>query len=328
MVQLSVLDTIPVRRRQSTSQAISASLALAKLADRLSYARYWVSEKHNMPSHAATSPAIMAGLVASATAQIPVGSGGLVLANHGILDVAENFAFLEAAFPGRIDLGVLSGVAQKPAAISQTGLAGAESGDMTQHLHQLIELLSERQIRITPTPGSRPLLWLLGSDEATAQAAARLGLPFVFLAHRTTINAAEILQDYRDSYQGDYQPFSIVTANVVVAKSEEEAQALALPYRITLSRAGEGLPDKPLPSVEDALNLPEPDDAWLASTPAWVVGTPSKVAEEIFELAGRFGADEVMLRPMASARLDDPLDRYPAREFALAELMPLLGNHA
>ena len=45
-------------------------------------------------------------MVAGATERIRVGSGGVMLPNHAPLVVAEQFALLEAAHPGRIDLGI------------------------------------------------------------------------------------------------------------------------------------------------------------------------------------------------------------------------------
>ena len=59
-----------------------------------------------MPAVAATNPPVLIGMVAGATERIRVGSGGVMLPNHAPLVVAEQFALLEAAFPGRIDLGI------------------------------------------------------------------------------------------------------------------------------------------------------------------------------------------------------------------------------
>lgn len=55
-VRLSVLDLVPVRTDQSTSDALAATVQLAQTADRLGFTRYWVAEHHNMPAIAATSP--------------------------------------------------------------------------------------------------------------------------------------------------------------------------------------------------------------------------------------------------------------------------------
>jgi alkanesulfonate monooxygenase SsuD/methylene tetrahydromethanopterin reductase-like flavin-dependent oxidoreductase (luciferase family) len=49
---------------------------------------------------------VLMGLVAAATTTIRVGAGGILLPNHVPLVVAEQAGTLEAAFPGRIDLGL------------------------------------------------------------------------------------------------------------------------------------------------------------------------------------------------------------------------------
>lgn len=105
-LQLSVLDLIPVRSNQTSADALAATTALAQRADELGYSRYWVAEHHNMKAVASTNPAVLIGILAAKTTRIRVGSGGVMLPNHAPLVVAEQFAILEAAFPGRIDLGI------------------------------------------------------------------------------------------------------------------------------------------------------------------------------------------------------------------------------
>lgn len=56
---LSVLDLVPVRSDQSTSDALRATLDLARTADGLGYRRYWLAEHHNMPAVAATNPPVL-----------------------------------------------------------------------------------------------------------------------------------------------------------------------------------------------------------------------------------------------------------------------------
>ena len=60
-----------------------------------------------MPAVAATNPPV---LIAHGRRRRPSGSGsgsgGVMLPNHAPLVVAEQFALLEAAYPGRIDLGI------------------------------------------------------------------------------------------------------------------------------------------------------------------------------------------------------------------------------
>jgi luciferase family oxidoreductase group 1 len=102
----SVLDLVLVRANQTTGDAIAASIGLARTADELGFCRYWVAEHHNAPAVAATNPPMLIAMIAAATNQIRVGSGGVMLPNHAPLVVAEQFALLEAAHPGRIDLGL------------------------------------------------------------------------------------------------------------------------------------------------------------------------------------------------------------------------------
>src|SRR6476659_7794877 len=103
---LSVLDLVPVRSDQTTGDALAATRSLARVAESHGYRRYWLAEHHNMPAVAATNPPVLISMVAAATSRIRVGSGGVMLPNHAPLVVAEQFALLEAAYPGRIALGI------------------------------------------------------------------------------------------------------------------------------------------------------------------------------------------------------------------------------
>ena len=104
---LSVLDLVPVRSDQTTARRVAATLSLARVADELGYRRYWLAEHHNMPAVAATNPPVLIGAGGRRhRAASGSGSGGVMLPNHAPLVVAEQFALLEAAYPGRIDLGI------------------------------------------------------------------------------------------------------------------------------------------------------------------------------------------------------------------------------
>src|ERR1044072_2602785 len=103
---LSVLDLAPLGSGSPASQALRNTLELARLADRLGYARYWLAEHHGMPSIASSSPEILIGHVAAGTRRIRVGSGGIMLPNHAPLRVAECFHTLVAVHPGRLRPGV------------------------------------------------------------------------------------------------------------------------------------------------------------------------------------------------------------------------------
>src|SRR6202044_660089 len=102
----SVLDQSPTSAGSSESAAIRHSLQLAQDCDRLGYARYWLSEHHNLVSVAGTAPEVLAAAIAATTHRIRVGSAGIMLPHYSSLKVAEQFRVLEAIAPGRIDLGL------------------------------------------------------------------------------------------------------------------------------------------------------------------------------------------------------------------------------
>src|SRR5665647_3930097 len=99
MGPVGVLDTSPVAVGRTSRDALLATTQLARAADELGYARFWVAEHHAMPAVASTSPGVLIAHLAAATRRIRVGSGGVMLPNHPALVVAEQFAMLEALHP-------------------------------------------------------------------------------------------------------------------------------------------------------------------------------------------------------------------------------------
>jgi len=105
-LRLSILDQTPIRKDSDAGAALQETIRLVKLADRLGYTRYWLSEHHNTTTLAGAAPEILIARLAAETKSIRLGSGGIMLPNHSTLKVAENFRLLEALYPGRIDLGL------------------------------------------------------------------------------------------------------------------------------------------------------------------------------------------------------------------------------
>src|SRR4051812_26550538 len=105
-VPLSVLDLVPITSGSSSSAALANTIDLARSAEAAGYARYWIAEHHLNPGVAGTCPAVVMSLVAGATARIRVGSGAVQTGHRTALSIVEEFGLLDAAFPGRIDLGL------------------------------------------------------------------------------------------------------------------------------------------------------------------------------------------------------------------------------
>jgi luciferase family oxidoreductase group 1 len=342
-VRLSVLDLVPVRTDQSTSDALAATVQLAQTADRLGFTRYWVAEHHNMPSVGATSPPVLIAYLAAHTSQLRLGSGGVMLPNHAPLAVAEQFALLEAAAPGRIDLGIGRAPGSDP--VTSYALRGARSSaeqdrdieNFPEYLDDVAALMSARGVRVplrsgdyilkaTPAAATEPRLWLLGSSMYSAHLAAAKGLPYVFAHHFSGKGTEEALELYRSRFVPSdlaAEPVTFLTVNAAVAETREEATALMLPNLQMMAKLRTGQPLGPVPLVEEAqvAELTSQQERIVESgLERAVLGTPAEAAEQLRALADRFGVDEVMVHPVASAHRGTVPATAPAR-VATCELL-------
>ena len=80
-ITLSVVDQSPMRKGSSAADALRETVALAQVAKRLGYTRYWVAEHHNSGSFTGTSPELLVGQIAARTDRIRVGSGYSTIAS-------------------------------------------------------------------------------------------------------------------------------------------------------------------------------------------------------------------------------------------------------
>jgi luciferase family oxidoreductase group 1 len=341
-MRLSVLDLVPVRTDQSTSDALAATTQLAQTADRLGYTRYWLAEHHNMPAVAATSPPVLIAHLATQTSQLRLGSGGVMLPNHAPLAVAEQFALLEAAHPGRIDLGIGRAPGSDPVtSLALRGAAGRDERDIEafpEYLDDVVALMSARGVRVplprdlmrenyilkaTPAAVTEPKLWLLGSSMYSAHLAAAKGLPYVFAHHFSGQGTAEALEVYRSEFRPGTlasEPVTFLTVNAVVAETRDEAMALILPNLQMMGRLRTGQPLAALDLIEDAerqVLSPQAQRVVESGLRRAVVGTPTEAADQVRALADEFGVDEVMVNPVASARRGTDPASAPARDKTL-----------
>ncbi len=325
---------MPVRSDQSTADSLAATVGLAQTADRLGYTRYWIAEHHNMPAVAATSPPVVIAYLAAQTRRIRLGSGGVMLPNHAPLAVAEQFALLEAAAPGRIDLGI----GRAPGTDPLTSMLLRGNGDdavdkFPQHVDHVAAMMSPGGVQVamrghdytlkaTPAAAGEPRLWLLGSSMYSAHLAAAKGLPYVFAHHFSGQGTAEALHAYRSEFRPSAltdKPLTFMTVNAVVAPEHAEAEALLLPNLQMMARLRTGQPLGPLDLVEDAaaITMHQAEALIAAGRERAVVGTPSEAADQVRALAAQFDVDEVMVNPVASAHRGTDPATAPARETTL-----------
>lgn len=339
MPALSVLDLIPVRGEQTTGEALRASTRLAQTADELGYRRYWVAEHHNTTSVASTNPPVLIAMLAAATRQISLGSGGVMLPNHSPLVIAEQFALLEAAFPGRIDLGI--GRAPGTDALTRYVLRGQELEDADQAVNRFPQYVQDiamlmrpegvelaygqrrQSLRATPKAASVARMWLLGSSDYSAALAAQQGLPYVFAHHFFGQGTEKALKIYRDTYQPSEahpEPKTFLTVNASVATTADEAFRLAIPHMQSMIALRSGGPFTAQRTVEEAEEVGFTDEQKFmvdAMLEKWIVDEPVSAKRRIAAFAAEHGVDEVMVQPIAGALASDPIDRSPAREETL-----------
>ena len=336
---LSVLDLVPVRSDQSTGDALAATRRLAQVADETGYRRYWLAEHHNMPAVAATSPPLLIGLVAAATGRIRVGSGGVMLPNHAPLVVAEQFAILEAAYPGRIDLGIGRAPGTDPVTsfALRHGAGGVDDQAVArfpEYVDNVVAMMDAagvglsvggrlHPLRATPAAASVPPVWLLGSSDYSARLAAERGLPYVFAHHFSGRGTAEALELYRSGFrpsQATPEPRTFLTVNVVVAETQQEAERLALPQiqAMVALRTGGELHAQRLVEEAEAVPLAAEHQSLAESMRRrWVIGTPETAGAALRALAATYDVDEVMVHPVAAAFAGTPRGASPAREATL-----------
>ena len=306
MIPLSVLDLAMVPDGATSTDAFAQTTAVAQAAERLGYTRIWVAEHHNMATVASTMPAILMAHLAANTQTIKVGSGGVMLPNHAPLAIAEQFAMLEALYPGRVDMGV----GRAPGTDGGTAMAlrGARNDptaeDFPRNLVDVMGLLGDvrneqglwSRFKATPVATSSPSVIPLGSSGFSAQLAGILGLPFGFAHHFDMGGTIEAVGIYRDAFRPSPvldEPYTIVTASTIAADATEHAEWLAGPALLRRHglRTGRMVP---MLRPEDAVQHPN-FAAASAMQANSLVGDSDSVVAGMRDLAERTGADELML---------------------------------
>ena len=320
---LGVVDQSPRRQGGTAREALSETLELARVCDRLGYHRYWLAEHHGAGGLASASPEILIPLIARETARMRVGSGGVMLTHYSPLKIAEQFRLLTELFPGRIDLGL----GRAPGSDLRTAHALSPQGRhaaLDRYPEQVEELVSLLEggyppghplagVRVTPepardeagalAPGALPEVWLLGSSTESAALAAERGLAF---SYAQFINPVAELGEraarlYRERFRPSPQlsePRLSVAVTALCSESGERAEMLSWSrfcWRFRRSRSGGRAG---VPPVEEALAFgytPAELDYVEYARSQSAIGDPGQVREQLEALSSAYGTDEVLL---------------------------------
>jgi len=306
---LSLLDFVDVPAGLSAQEAIARTTRVAQAADRLGYARYWISEHHSFAGLASSSPEILIAHLAGKTTGIRVGAAGIMLPNHSPLKVAEWFKTLEMLHPGRIDLGLgrAPGTDQLTAYALRRSREALTADDFPQQAGELLAFLADswpddhpfKAVLATPVVDTSPELLMLGSSGWGSAFAAANGMTTVFAHHMAPELAVDALQAYRRNFRpgpvGD-TPRVIISVLALATEDHDVAADFRAGWALQMRRIRSG--DTTRPSAAEIREFRLSDDyARVAPSLEGRVfaGPAAEVAEGLSALADRAGADEVTL---------------------------------
>ncbi|WP_303969431.1 LLM class flavin-dependent oxidoreductase [Sporosarcina ureae] len=309
-IQLSILDQSPITSGSDAHEAFQQTTCLAKKAEELGYSRFWVSEHHDAPTLAGSSPEILMAHLATVTSTIRIGSGGVMLPHYSPYKVAENFKVLEALFPGRIDAGVGRAPAGMPRATY--ALNNGEYPNRDQYPQQIDDLHMYLHdalpkdhpyegLKATPLTNSAPPVWMLGTSKESASLAAQKGLPYMFAQFINSEGGSEAAKFYQEHFQASAHtsfPKQAVAVFLFCAETEEKADWITSSLDLLMIMQQQGMKVEGTPSPEQAAAYPYSQmerELVQLNRERMIIGTPESARRQLEQVAQDFGAEEIML---------------------------------
>lgn len=311
MLKLGILDQSIVHYGKTAKDALSETIASVKIAEKLGYHRFWVSEHHNSTFIAGSAPEILMTKLASETKKIRIGSGGIMLPNHSALKVAENFRLLESLFPGRIDLGM--GRAPGGDRVTASLLNPSNSFSEESYLRQLDQLqhfFHDRAetpygpLLAVPQAKTVPEQWILSSSGGSGAIAAKFGMGLAVARFINGFAGPEIVETYRNQFKPSEhlnEPKVLLSISVICADTEEKAREMRKYIDYIFVQFEQGKMSD-FGSPEEIANYefsPAEQERIRHNSGRIVSGTKEQVKEQLLKLAEIFGVDEIVITVMA-----------------------------
>lgn len=327
----SILDLALVSEGYTLKQTFNNALELAQNAETFGYTRYWLAEHHNSSNIASSATSVLIGYVAGGTKTLRIGSGGIMLPNHSPLIIAEQFGTLGSLYPNRIDLGLgrAPGTDRETAqAIRSDFMQAAQS--FPSELEKIQNYFSlenaKSKVRATVAEGVDVPVYILGSSTDSAHLAAKKGLPYSFASHFATTHLWDAIAIYRKEFQPSEfleKPYVMAGVNIIVADTDEEAQALSTSLIRMILGIFTGKRDFVQPPTamtdeyEEILQHPQIHQMLKYS----FIGSKATVKEQIQEFMTKTEADELI----AVTNIYDIKDRIRSYEL-FSEIMKELNE--
>lgn len=308
-MKLSILDQSPISVGLTARDALEQTVQVAQLAERLHYTRFWVSEHHDAANLAGSSPEVLLAHIGARTAEIRIGSGGVMLPHYSSYKVAENFRLLETLYPGRVDVGVGRAPGGMPRSTIALRGGRVQTEDYDEQVSDLMGYLTDtlpethrlHGLQARPIPETRPELWLLGSSYDSAAVAARQGTAFAFAHFINGDGGTHAVQMYRETFRPSvfYEaPQALAAVFVFCADTEQRADELASSLDLALLMLANGRRTEGTPTLDMAKNYPYTAyerEFVKENRKRMIVGNPTSVKQQLEEFASQYGVDEVMV---------------------------------
>ncbi|MDL4816481.1 LLM class flavin-dependent oxidoreductase [Actinomadura opuntiae] len=194
---------------------------------------------------------------------------------------------------------------------------GAETPDFAGIVDDIAALIGgtyakgEHEAHANPGEGAALELWILGSSGGqSAQVAGERGLPFAANYHVSPSNVLEAVEAYREAFKPSDvldEPYVVVSADVVTAPTDDEAEELASPYALWVHSIRSRLAAIPFPTpAQAAAHQWRPEDRELVAdrVDTQFTGSPETVVERLRTLQRVTGADELLITTITHDHAD------------------------
>ena len=330
-IAYSILDLAVVSQGKSFRQTFDDSVAIAKLAERTGYKRYWLAEHHNMDAIGSSATSILIGKIAEETQHIRVGSGGIMLPNHSPLIVAEQFGTLGTLYPNRIDLGLgrAPGTDQATASAIRSDFyeAAMQFPAEVQKIQNYFSVDNKHQsVRANVAEGVDVPIYILGSSTTSAYLAAEKGLPYAFASHFSSAQLLEALKIYQTQFRPSTtlaKSYTIAGISIIIADTDEEAEFLSTSYysRVIGILTGDRSPlEPPFKITNEFRNMIQHPAVQQMSKYAFI-GSKETVKKKVNTFIEQTGVDELIV----ATHVFDVKDRITSVEL-FAEVMRELNG--
>jgi alkanesulfonate monooxygenase SsuD/methylene tetrahydromethanopterin reductase-like flavin-dependent oxidoreductase (luciferase family) len=184
--------------------------------------------------------------------------------------------------------------------------------DYEQQVTEILGYFAGRsEYPVLPALGADLDVWVLGTSAGeSARVAGALGLPFAASYHLTPYFVLEAVDAYRAAFRPSARlerPHVMVSADVVVADTDEEARRLAAPYGQWVLDIRSGRGAQPYVTPEEALArewTEEERGSVSDRIETQFVGAPETVVERLATLARVTGADELLVTTITTEHPD------------------------